>query len=82
MSDLTIRTQGRLGRITLTRAKALNALSYDMCLGVERALDAWRDDPAVALIVIDAEGDKAFCAGRRYRRAVCHRHRRVPRLRP
>jgi len=63
MSDLTIRAQGHIGHITLTRTKALNALSYDMCLGVERALDAWRDDPAVALIVIDAEGDKAFCAG-------------------
>lgn len=63
MSDISIRIEGRAGRITLTRPKALNALSYDMCMAVEQALDAWRDDPAVSLIVIDAEGDKAFCAG-------------------
>ena len=63
MSELTIRTRGRIGHITLTRVKALNALSYDMCMAVERALDAWRDDASVGLIVIDAEGEKAFCAG-------------------
>ncbi|MEI4233100.1 enoyl-CoA hydratase/isomerase family protein [Roseovarius sp. D22-M7] len=64
MSDqIHIRTEGRAGRITLTRPKALNALSYEMCLEIERALDAWRDDDAVSLVLIDAEGDKAFCAG-------------------
>lgn len=63
MSHANIRIQGLAGRITLTRPKALNALSYDMCVAVEQALDAWREDDAVALIIIDAEGDKAFCAG-------------------
>ena len=63
MSDLDIRVQGRAGRITLTRPKALNALSYDMCLALDAALKAWRDDDRVALIILDAEGEKAFCAG-------------------
>lgn len=63
MSDISIRTEGKAGRITLTRPKALNALSYDMCLAIEDALDAWAGDDAVALVIIDAEGDKAFCAG-------------------
>ena len=63
MTDVTIRTEGRAGRITLTRAKALNALSHEMALEIEAALDAWRDDDAVALVIIDAEGEKAFCAG-------------------
>ncbi|WP_421704551.1 3-hydroxyisobutyryl-CoA hydrolase [Aliiroseovarius sp.] len=63
MTDINIRTQGRVGRITLTRPKALNAVTYDMCTAIEAALDAWRDDDAVALVVIDAEGDKAFSAG-------------------
>jgi enoyl-CoA hydratase/carnithine racemase len=61
--DIHIRTEGRAGRITLTRAKLLNALSWEMCLEIERALDAWRHDDSVALVLIDAEGDKAFCAG-------------------
>ena len=63
MNDIHIRTQGHAGRITLTRPKALNAMSYDMCLAIEAALDAWRDDDAVKLVIIDAEGDKGFCAG-------------------
>lgn len=61
--DIAIRIEGRAGRITLQRPKALNALSYEMCLAVDAALISWRDDPAVALVLIDAEGDKAFCAG-------------------
>lgn len=63
MSDISIRIEGRAGRITLTRPKALNALSHEMCLAIEGALDAWRDDARVALIVLDAEGERAFCAG-------------------
>ncbi len=63
MSDISIRKSGRAGRITLTRPKALNALSYDMCIAIEKAIDDWRDDPEVAVIVLDAVGEKAFCAG-------------------
>lgn len=63
MSDVTTRIEGRAGRITLTRAKALNALSHDMCLTIERALDDWAENDMVAVIVIDAEGERAFSAG-------------------
>ena len=61
--DIHIRTEGRAGRITLNRPQALNALTWDMCRAIEGALDAWAGDEAVALLVIDAAGDKAFCAG-------------------
>lgn len=63
MSDLDIRIEGRAGRITLNRPKALNALTYDMCLGIEEAFDKWRSDPAVELILLEAAGDRAFCSG-------------------
>ncbi|MDX2483915.1 MAG: 3-hydroxyisobutyrate dehydrogenase [Pseudodonghicola sp.] len=63
MSDIDIRITGRAGRITFTRPQALNAMSYDMCMAVDAAMRQWRDDDEVALVVIDAEGDKAFCAG-------------------
>ncbi|KUP90868.1 enoyl-CoA hydratase/isomerase family protein [Tritonibacter horizontis] len=63
MSDIHIRIEGRAGRITLTREKALNALTYDMCLAIDAALKDWADDDRVALILLDAAGDKAFCAG-------------------
>ena len=63
MSDIHIRNEGRVGRITLNRPKALNALTYAMCLEIDTALKAWAEDDAVALLLIDAEGEKAFCAG-------------------
>lgn len=63
MSDIDIRVTGRAGRITLTRPQALNAMSYDMCMAIDAALRNWREDDAVDLVIFDAEGDKAFCAG-------------------
>ncbi|MFA8384027.1 MAG: enoyl-CoA hydratase/isomerase family protein [Pelagibaca sp.] len=63
MTDIHIRKDGHAGRITLNRTKALNALTYEMCLAIEDALWTWRADPTVKLVLIDAEGDKAFCAG-------------------
>lgn len=63
MTDIHIRTEGRAGRITLNRPDALNALTWEMCLEIEAALEAWGDDGSVALVMIDAAGDRAFCAG-------------------
>lgn len=63
MVDIDIRIEGKIGRITLDRPDALNALTYDMTSAVEVALDDWANDDRVALILIDAAGDKAFCAG-------------------
>ena len=61
MSDISLRIQGKAGRITLQRPEALNAMTYDMCLAIEKALIDWKNDPTVKLVIIDALGDKAFC---------------------
>lgn len=61
--DIHIRITGNAGRITLTRPDALNAMTYDMCLAIGEALERWRNDQNVKLVVIDAEGSKSFCAG-------------------
>ncbi|WP_333713414.1 enoyl-CoA hydratase/isomerase family protein [Yoonia sp.] len=63
MSDLTIRTDGLAGRITLNRAQALNALTWEMCLEIETALTMWQGDPTVKLVIIDGAGERAFCSG-------------------
>ncbi|WP_235971121.1 enoyl-CoA hydratase/isomerase family protein [Palleronia pontilimi] len=63
MTDTDIRIKGRAGRITLNRPAALNALTHAQCLEIEAAIDGWARDDAVALVVIDAVGEKAFCAG-------------------
>lgn len=61
--EILVRIEGRAARLTLNRPKALNALTHDQCLQTLAALEAWRDDPAVALIILDGAGDRAFCAG-------------------
>ena len=63
MSGIDVRIVGRAGRITLRRPKALNALTYEMIPIIGAALDAWETDGNVAMVIIDAEGEKAFCAG-------------------
>lgn len=61
--DVLTRQVGKVGRVTFNRPKALNALSPEMCAKIEAAVDAWAGDPGIAMLVIDAEGEKAFCAG-------------------
>lgn len=61
--SIRIRKIGRIGQITLQRPEALNAVTYEMVLAIEAALDGWRDDDRVACVLIDAEGHKAFSAG-------------------
>ncbi len=57
------RRQGRVGRITLNRPRALNALDLAMIRAIAAALAEWRDDPSVHAIVIEGAGGRAFCAG-------------------
>jgi enoyl-CoA hydratase/carnithine racemase len=61
--DILIRKIGQAGRITLNRPQALNAVTHDMCGAIEAAIDDWATDDGVALVIIDAAGDRAFCAG-------------------
>jgi enoyl-CoA hydratase len=61
--ETIIRVEGRVGRITLNRPQALNALTTTMCREMIAALTAWRADPAVALVLIDHAGERGFCAG-------------------
>lgn len=61
--DLIIRREGRAGRITLNRPRALNALSYPMVAPMVKALREWSTDPQVALVILDGAGDRGLCAG-------------------
>jgi len=57
------RRDGRVGRLTLNRPHALNALDLEMIRACSQALQAWRDEPHVHAVVIEGAGDRAFCAG-------------------
>ncbi|MEM9319094.1 MAG: enoyl-CoA hydratase/isomerase family protein [Pseudomonadota bacterium] len=63
MTDIHIRIEGKVGWITLSRPQALNALTYAMCLEIDATLKTWAQDDRVALLLIDAEGDRAFSSG-------------------
>ena len=63
MPEVIITKEGYAGRITLNRPKALNALTWDMCLAIEAALQTWETDADVALVIIEGAGDRAFCSG-------------------
>ena len=60
--DIRFEQTGMAGVITLTRPKALNAVTHSMVNAMRKALSAWETDPKVALVVIKAEG-RAFSAG-------------------
>ncbi|HTI67378.1 MAG TPA: enoyl-CoA hydratase/isomerase family protein [Caulobacteraceae bacterium] len=64
------RVEGRAGRLSLNRPRALNALSLEMCQAMTQALLAWRDDPAVEAVMIDHVGERGFCSGGDVRAAV------------
>jgi enoyl-CoA hydratase len=63
MTDLIITKQGRTGHATLNRPKALNAVTHQMLLDLETAMTDWTTDETIDLLLIDAVGDRAFCAG-------------------
>ena len=55
---------GRLiGIATLNVPRALNALSLEMIDLLQARLSDWQQDERIAAVWLDAEGDKAFCAG-------------------
>jgi enoyl-CoA hydratase len=61
--EVLARIEGRVGRLTLNRPTALHALTTNMCRLMIEALTAWRDDPAVELVLLDHSGARGFCAG-------------------
>ena len=61
--DVLIARQGALGRITLNRPKAINALTLPMLRAIWRALEAWRTDESILAVAVDGAGTRGFCAG-------------------
>ena len=69
--DALTSIEGKVGRIRLNRPKAIHALNTAMCGAILDALNAWRSDPAVEMVMIDhapaPDGDpklsRGFCAG-------------------
>jgi enoyl-CoA hydratase len=61
--DVLLFTEGKAGCIRLNRPKAIHALNTGMCAAMLDTLTAWRDDPAVEIVLIDHAEGRGFCAG-------------------
>ncbi|MEK9279945.1 enoyl-CoA hydratase/isomerase family protein [Bradyrhizobium sp. ISRA442] len=61
--DLVARVEGFAGVIRLNRPKAINAVTLEMFRDIEKALDRFETDPAVAVILLEGAGERGLCAG-------------------
>jgi enoyl-CoA hydratase len=61
--DLIVRREGAAGIIRLNRPKAINAMTYEMSLGIDAALDRFESDPAVTVVMLEGAGERGLCAG-------------------
>ncbi|MFH1803489.1 MAG: enoyl-CoA hydratase/isomerase family protein [Pseudomonadota bacterium] len=61
--DVQFSVHGPVGHILLDRPKALNSLNLPMIDAMMAQLRQWEKDPAIAVVVIEGAGDRAFCAG-------------------
>ena len=81
MEDISCRIENTAGIIRLQRPRSLNALTYDMCSQIETSLIEWKSNKDVSVIIIEAEGDKAFCAGgdvaQLYHRGIANDHKYI-----
>jgi enoyl-CoA hydratase len=61
--DLIVRREGAAGVIRLNRPKAINAMTLEMSIGIDAALDQFETDPEVAVIILEGAGERGLCAG-------------------
>ena len=62
-APVLIFVEGALGRVHLNRPEVLNSLNLEMVRLIEAGLDRLEADPAVHVIALTGEGDRALCAG-------------------
>ncbi|MGJ4998936.1 enoyl-CoA hydratase/isomerase family protein [Bradyrhizobium sp. HKCCYLS3077] len=61
--DLIVRREGSAGIIRLNRPKAINAMTLEMSMGIDAALDQFEADSAVAVVLLEGAGERGLCAG-------------------
>lgn len=61
--EITAVNGKKIAIATLNSEKSLNALSLPMVELLLPQMQAWKADPAIAMVLLQGAGDKAFCAG-------------------
>jgi len=68
---VVVEKKGAIALVTLNRPDKLNAFNPELLRGLNDALDAVEEDPAVRVFVITGAGDKAFVAGADIEQLAC-----------
>ncbi len=63
LNDILFKVSNGVGWIMLNRPEKLNTFSNHMIEKLYSQLLIWKDDPNIAIIVLEGAGDKAFSAG-------------------
>ncbi len=63
MAELITRRDGAIATVVFSNLPKMNAVTYDMWRAVPETLRALDADPAVRVIVVTGDGDKAFISG-------------------
>jgi len=61
--EILFDVKGAAGVITLSRPKALNALTLSMVRALHPQLAKWAGDPVIERVIVKGAGERAFCAG-------------------
>jgi enoyl-CoA hydratase len=62
--------RGHVAIVTIARPEAMNSLTKEMLLGIDRAFVAIEEDPDLWVSILTAEGDRAFCCGMDLKEAI------------
>ena len=62
--------RGHIAIVTISRPEAMNALTKDMLLGIDRAFAEIERDPELWVSILTGAGDKAFCCGMDLKEAI------------
>ena len=63
MNKVLFSEQKGWGIITLNSPKTLNSLDISMIRAMDEKIRCWQDDQNIRAVILEGEGDKAFCAG-------------------
>jgi naphthoate synthase len=61
--DIRYATAEGIAKITIARPEVLNAFRPQTLIDVSAALETAREDPAVGVVILTGEGERAFCSG-------------------
>ncbi|WP_283644696.1 enoyl-CoA hydratase/isomerase family protein, partial [Marinovum algicola] len=63
MSGVRFEQRGRIAELRLDNPAKMNALTVEMLGALSTHLERIERDPAIAAVMLTAEGDRAFCTG-------------------